>query len=116
MVPKLYSCRFLFTVATLGIVASVPAVGRKKGMVDPRVREVRSVFIKGNNEAAVKARDDLSRRRCLRLAKNAGAADATPEFSQQQSLSERGTWRRASMTRASPADYRPLYPVRLGCL
>jgi len=59
----------------------------KKKTVDPRVRDVRTVFIKGNNEAAVKARQNLSKWTCFRLAGGPGQADATLEFSQQQSVS-----------------------------
>ena len=87
MVAKLSCSRFLVTLLLLAGIASVPAFGRKKGAIDPRVREVRSIFIKGNNEAAVRARDDLGKWTCFRLAKNASAADATLEFSQQQSVS-----------------------------
>jgi hypothetical protein len=86
MVAKLVFQRSAVAVAAVALFASVPAVGLKKRTVDPRLREVRTVFIKGNNEAAVKARDDLSKWTCFRLAKNAGAADAMLEFSQQQSV------------------------------
>jgi hypothetical protein len=58
-----------------------------KRTVDPRVRDVRIIFIKGNNEAAVKARENLSRWTCFRLANNPSQADATLDFSQQQSVS-----------------------------
>lgn len=59
----------------------------RKNTVDPRVRDVRTVFIKGNNEAAVRARQDLSKWTCFRLANSPSQADATLEFSQQQSVS-----------------------------
>jgi len=58
-----------------------------KKAVDPRVQQVRTIFVKGNNEAAVKARENLSKWTCFRLANDAGQADATLEFSQQQSVS-----------------------------
>lgn len=63
------------------------ALAGRKRTVDPRVRDVRTVFIKGNNEAAVKARASLSTWTCFRLAANPGQADATLDFSQQQSVS-----------------------------
>lgn len=59
----------------------------RKKTVDPRVRDVRTIFIKGNNEAAVKARQNLSKWTCFRLANGPGRADATLDFSQQQSVS-----------------------------
>jgi hypothetical protein len=59
----------------------------KKKTVDPRVRDVRTIFIKGNNEAAVKARQNLSNWTCFSLASGPGQADATLDFSQQQSVS-----------------------------
>lgn len=63
------------------------AFSGKKNTVNPRVRDIRTVFIKGNNEAAVKARQNLSAWTCFRLANNPGQADATLDFSQQQSVS-----------------------------
>jgi len=59
----------------------------RRQTVDPRVREVRTIFIKGNNEAAVGARQNLSRWTCFRLVNSPSLADATLEFSQQQSVS-----------------------------
>ena len=59
----------------------------RKGPADPRVRDVRTIFIKGNNEAAVKARQNLANWTCFRLANNPSRADATLDFSQQQSVS-----------------------------
>jgi len=87
MMANLSFQRSLLIVAAFALFASVPAVGRKKAEVDPRVQEVRTIFIKGNNEAAVKARENLSKWTCFRLAKNASAADGILEFSQQQSVS-----------------------------
>jgi hypothetical protein len=52
--------------------------------VDPRVRDVRTVFIRGNNEAALRGRQDLSKWTCFRLANSPSQADATLDFSQQQ--------------------------------
>ena len=63
------------------------AFASRKQTVDPRVRDVRIIFIKGNNEAAVKARQNLSNWTCFRLANSPGQADATLDFSQQQSVS-----------------------------
>ena len=45
------------------------------------------LFRSGNNEAAVKARENLSKWTCFHLAKNAGAADGVLDFSQEQSVS-----------------------------
>jgi hypothetical protein len=61
-------------------------MGRKKADTDPRIQQVRRVFVKGNNEAAVKARENLSKWTCFSLAKNTAEADAVLEFSQQQSV------------------------------
>ena len=63
------------------------AFSSKKKAVDPRVRDVRTIFIKGNNEAAVKARQNLANWTCFGLASGPGQADATLDFSQQQSVS-----------------------------
>lgn len=60
---------------------------RKTADLDPRVRDVRIVFIKGNNEAAIRARQNLSKWTCFRLANSPGHADAVLDFSQQQSVS-----------------------------
>ena len=60
---------------------------RKTADLDPRVRDVRIVFIKGNNEAAVRARQNLSKWTCFRLANSPSHADAILDFSQQQSVS-----------------------------
>jgi hypothetical protein len=87
MKANLFSKRSLFILAAFALFASVPTAGRKKAEVDPRVQQVRSIFIKGNNEAAVKARENLSKWTCFHLAKNASEADGTLEFSQEQSVS-----------------------------
>lgn len=60
---------------------------RKTADLDPRIRDVRIIFIKGNNEAAVRARQNLSKWTCFRLANSPGRADAVLDFSQQQSVS-----------------------------
>ena len=60
---------------------------RKTADPDPRVRDVRIVFIKGNNEAAIRARQNLSKWTCFRFANSPGHADAVLDFSQQQSVS-----------------------------
>lgn len=77
----------LIMVAAFALLPPVLAIGRKKAEVNPRVQQVRTIFIKGNNEAAVKARENLSKWTCFRLAKNASEADGILEFSQEQSVS-----------------------------
>jgi hypothetical protein len=80
--------RYIVSVVTVALVAIATGqiqAGRKK-TVNPRVREVRTIFIKGNNEAAVRARESLEKFTCFRLASNPSQADATLELSQQQSV------------------------------
>jgi hypothetical protein len=71
----------------LSLPGSAFAGRRKTADLDPRVRDVRIIFIKGNNEAAVRARQNLSKWTCFRLANSPGHADAVLDFSQQQSVS-----------------------------
>lgn len=84
MMADLSFPRSLLMVVAFALFASAPAVGRKKAEADPRVQRVRTILIKGNNEAAVKARENLSKWTFFRLAKNANEADSILQFSQEQ--------------------------------
>jgi hypothetical protein len=46
----------------------------------PRLSEIKTVFVKGNNEASVKARENLEKRTCYHLAPSEAKADAVLEL------------------------------------
>jgi hypothetical protein len=54
--------------------------------VDPRLKDVRTIFVKGNNEAATIARDKLQEWTCFTLAAKEKKADAILELSDQSSV------------------------------
>jgi hypothetical protein len=58
----------------------------KKRTTDPRLHQVRTIFIKGNNQAAVTARENLSKWTCFILANNPTQAGATLDLAQQESV------------------------------
>ncbi len=63
--------------------------GRKREKeADPRLRAIHTVFVKGNSEAAVKARGDLEKWTCFNLAANPTKADAVLEIDQQMSRND----------------------------
>jgi hypothetical protein len=75
-------------IVPLLLLASLPltAFVNKKRATDPRLHQVRTIFIKGNNQAAVTARENLSKWTCLILANNPSQADATLDLAQQESV------------------------------
>ena len=61
------------------------AFGRGKPQSDPRLKEVRSIFVAGNNQAAEKAREEMRNdadrgKSCFSLATNPKDADAVLEL------------------------------------
>jgi hypothetical protein len=63
------------------------AVAKKTKEANPQLAGIRTVYVKGNNETAVKAREKLTQWTCFESAPNAKDADAVLEFSQQQGVS-----------------------------
>ena len=59
---------------------AVRSAGAKPKGLDPRMKDVRKVFVKGTNEAAERAREELTKNGCLSLAGNADVADAVMEI------------------------------------
>lgn len=68
----------LAAVVIYAVVGS-PAVAKSKPL-DPRIKDVRKVFVKGTNEAADRAREELTKNGCLTLAGAADSADAVMEI------------------------------------
>lgn len=71
-----------------------------KDVVDPRLKDVRTVFVTGNNQAAEKIRSEMrtdagKKRSCLSLITNPSQADATLEVAADRNLT------RNSVTRES---------------
>lgn len=60
----------------LAVVMLSAAGFSKPRELDPRLKDVRSVFVRGNSEVAEHARNALSNGSCLKLAGNAEGADA----------------------------------------
>jgi len=61
----------------IAVLAACPVVGKPKNL-DPRIKDVRKVFVKGTNEAE-RAREELTKNGCLSLAGSAESADAVME-------------------------------------
>ncbi|HUT02294.1 MAG TPA: hypothetical protein VM163_00180 [bacterium] len=60
---------------------AIPLWAGKKDDVDPRLAHVKSIFVKGNNQAADKAREILRKgKTCFALASNPDEADAVLEM------------------------------------
>jgi hypothetical protein len=74
------------TVLIAALFLACPLLARKKRQIDPRVSALKTVFVKGNNEAAVKAREKMNDWTCFTLAINPDKADAILEFQQEQSV------------------------------
>jgi len=68
----------LIVAMAIAMLAVCPAVGKPKNL-DPRIKDVRKVFVKGTNEAAERAREELTKNGCLSLAGSAESADAVME-------------------------------------
>ncbi|MBI4166718.1 MAG: hypothetical protein HY508_13390 [Acidobacteria bacterium] len=68
-----------WTVLVVSTMLTVPAWSKSKP--DPRLREVKSIFVKGNSQAAEKAREKLDEgKTCFSLATKADDADAVLEI------------------------------------
>jgi hypothetical protein len=64
----------------------VPLGAREKREPDLHLQAIHSVFVKGNNEAAIKAREGLERWTCYSPASDCDKADAVLEIEQQMSV------------------------------
>lgn len=72
------------------LTASVFA-GDKKSTTDPRIREVKTIFVAGNNQAAEEARKVLAAgKTCFALATKQADADATLDLSDQSGMDPGG--------------------------
>jgi len=71
----------LISILVFGALAICRVGGAKTKVLDSRIKDVRKVFVKGNNEAAERVREDLTKNGCLSLAGNAEVADAVMEIS-----------------------------------
>jgi hypothetical protein len=69
----------IFILATFALALPM-AQGKKPRPPDPRLSQIKTVFIKGVNEAAVRARERLEKRTCYRLAPSEAKADAILEL------------------------------------
>lgn len=83
-------------VVTLGLgitILIIPYLATaKKKTVDPRVREIKTIFITGSGTAAVKGRERLEEKTCYKLATNKDKADAVLQLNQDvEHAAGRGT-------------------------
>ncbi len=68
------------TIFLLMMVSAVQLAAKKPKTADPRLSQIKTVFVKGNNEASVKAREKLEERTCYHLAPSEAKADAVLEL------------------------------------
>src|SRR5579859_1812479 len=66
-------------VFVMGLFSAVLLISKPKDL-DPRLREVRKVFVKGISEPAERAREALTKNSCLALAENSDSADGVLEI------------------------------------
>jgi hypothetical protein len=61
-------------------IMAVQLDAKKPKTADPRLSQVKTIFVKGGNEAAVSAREKLEERTCYHLAPSEAKADAVLEL------------------------------------
>jgi len=75
-------------VAITIVLVAREVLAKQRPASDPRMRQIRTVFIKGNNEAAVNARKELEWWTCYQLANSETKADAVLEVASDPSHRE----------------------------
>src|SRR5204862_1074461 len=68
---------------TFSITPYFATAKKKTKTVDPRVHEIKTVFITGSGTAAVKGRDRVEEKTCYKLAPNKDKADAVLQLNQE---------------------------------